>query len=95
MAFSPLECVIVDDSLFIREQLSSIIRDGGHNVLATYDNGNKLLAQLQLMTIDVIFLDIILPEITGFLESRGFAFIKTIEETNEMGTSYFKLRAAT
>lgn len=61
----PLKCVIVDDSLFIRETVSVEIASAGHKVISKYENGVDLLKEIDETDIDVIFLDIILPQITG------------------------------
>ena len=38
-----LDCIIIDDSLFVRETVSSMIIDAGHNVTATYEDGERFL----------------------------------------------------
>ncbi|MHA2249337.1 MAG: response regulator [Candidatus Kariarchaeaceae archaeon] len=60
-----LECVIIDDSLFIRETVSKMIIDAGHKIVGTFENGESFLRQLGELNPDLIFLDIILPNITG------------------------------
>jgi hypothetical protein len=35
-----------------------------------------------------------LDDVRALLEPRGFAFIKTVEENEEMGTSYFERRGS-
>ncbi len=60
-----LNCIIIDDSLFIRETVSSMITEIGHNVIATFENGEHFIDQIDDLNANVIFLDIILPKITG------------------------------
>lgn len=61
----PLHIVIIDDSQFIRETTSKMIRDEGHIVEATFENGTSFLSQIEFLNPDLILLDIILPDITG------------------------------
>ncbi|MCY3412562.1 MAG: response regulator [Candidatus Heimdallarchaeota archaeon] len=60
-----LQCVIVDDSFFVRETLSKSIQEAGHNVIKTYDSGAGILDDMDNISPDVIFLDIILPDQSG------------------------------
>lgn len=60
-----LGCVIIDDSLFIREAVSNMIIEAGHQVIATFGDGQEFLDKAQFINTDVLFLDIILPNITG------------------------------
>ncbi|OLS23430.1 MAG: Chemotaxis protein CheY [Candidatus Heimdallarchaeota archaeon LC_2] len=60
-----LGCVIIDDSLFIREAVSNMIKEAGHQVIASFGDGQEFLDKAQFLNTDVLFLDIILPNITG------------------------------
>lgn len=60
-----INCVIVDDSLFVRKTLESLIKGLGHNVIASYDNAEEAIERIPDLAYDIIFLDIILPRITG------------------------------
>ena len=77
-----LKCIIIDDSLFIRETVKSIIESSGHDVIALFENGPSFLNTIYKYDPDIIFCDIILPEMTGLdllpLISEGFPFAKTI-----------------
>lgn len=42
-----------------------MIEGAGHNVIATFENGELFLEQFETLKVDIIFLDIILPKITG------------------------------
>ncbi|MHA2168997.1 MAG: response regulator transcription factor [Candidatus Kariarchaeaceae archaeon] len=65
MSKKALGCVIIDDSLFIRETISRLITEAGHHVIGTFHNGEKFLKHLGTIHPDVVFIDIILPNITG------------------------------
>ena len=64
-----LNCIIIDDSLFIRQTVSQMIEQAGHKVIASYANGpnflNAITSTESDFVPDVIFCDIILPEMTG------------------------------
>lgn len=60
-----INCVIVDDSLFVRKTLESLIKSLGHNVLASFDNAKDAIDNILDLPYDIIFLDIILPDISG------------------------------
>lgn len=62
-----LNCIIIDDSKFIRQTISEMIENAGdYKVTSTFANGPVFLNALSdLSPPDVIFCDIILPEMTG------------------------------
>jgi two-component system, chemotaxis family, chemotaxis protein CheY len=60
-----LRCVIVDDSSFIRLSLQKVITRLGHEVVESFGSGQEFLDRIEDLDCDIIFLDIILPEITG------------------------------
>lgn len=61
----PLRCVIVDDSPFIRMSLKNVITRLGHEVIELFGSGAEFLDQAGSIQFDLLFLDIILPELTG------------------------------
>ncbi len=60
-----LNTIIIDDSFFVRETLSKMIADSGHNVIKKYNDGKSILEDLNNINADVFFLDIILPDLSG------------------------------
>ncbi|MHA2501357.1 MAG: response regulator [Candidatus Kariarchaeaceae archaeon] len=62
-----LNCIIIDDSKFIRDTVSHMIESAGdYKVIHTFANGPDFLNQLtEMATPDVVFCDIILPDMTG------------------------------
>jgi len=62
-----LNCIIIDDSLFIRQTVAQMIEQAGHKVIASFGSGPDFLNAITTNTYDpdVIFCDIILPEMTG------------------------------
>ncbi|MCE7737558.1 MAG: response regulator [Candidatus Heimdallarchaeota archaeon] len=72
-----LGCVIIDDSLFVRETVSRMIKESGHQVIASFEEGQEFLDNSQFLNPDVLFLDIILPNITG---------LELLEKLNERKT---------
>ncbi|MHA2100266.1 MAG: response regulator, partial [Candidatus Kariarchaeaceae archaeon] len=71
-----LGCVIIDDSLFVRETVTRMINESGHQVIATFEEGQEFLDKSQFLNPDVLFLDIILPNITGL------ELLETLSKTN-------------
>ena len=60
-----LKCVIIDDSQFVRETLTDMIQKEGHEVASSFDSGEPFLGILDKLDIDLVFLDLILPTISG------------------------------
>lgn len=60
-----LKCIIIDDSLFIRQTVSSIIETAGHQMIASFESGPSFLNNMGNYSPDVVLCDIILPEMTG------------------------------
>ena len=57
--------LIVDDNPLNRELLSRRVQQQGHSAVAA-ENGRQGLAILQQQAIDVVFLDIMMPEMNGY-----------------------------
>lgn len=62
---SGLRCILVDDSNFILKILSQSVTRLSHEVIATYSSGSEFLKDYSKYEFDLIFLDIILPDISG------------------------------
>ena len=62
---SRLDCVIIDDSSFVRKILRDSIQRLNHNVVASFGSGIEFLDKINEIKYDLIFLDIILPNMTG------------------------------
>lgn len=60
----PKKILVVDDDLFLRELYSEALADAGYEV-TTATNGQEGLAALQSQWFDLVFLDIVMPEMTG------------------------------
>lgn len=65
MVFQALRCVVIDDSLFIRESISAVIKEAGHQIAGSFGDGPSFLKEFENMKPDAIFLDIILPQMNG------------------------------
>ena len=57
--------LIVDDEEDIREALTEILEDEGHDVLEA-ENGTEVMAMTISARIDLILLDMAMPEMNGF-----------------------------
>lgn len=60
-----LKCIIIDDSFFVRETLSAMIEKEGHAVTHRFESGEEFLDSIDSISADIIFLDIILPKLSG------------------------------
>jgi two-component system chemotaxis response regulator CheY len=57
--------MIVDDALFMRTILGTILKDKGYTVVAEAASGIETMKKLHDCSPDIIFLDIILPDANG------------------------------
>jgi len=57
--------LIVDDNENIREALTYLLEDEGHSVSVAKD-GAEALRKVREVTPDILFLDIMMPEINGY-----------------------------
>ena len=57
--------LVVDDEGDIREALTEILEDEGHDVFEA-ENGMEVMAMVVSARIDLILLDMAMPEMTGF-----------------------------
>ncbi|MFC1870510.1 response regulator [Chloroflexota bacterium] len=56
--------LVVDDDIKIRNTLSDIIASRGYQVI-TVENGEKAIAALESLSLALVFLDLMLPDLTG------------------------------
>ena len=61
-----LKCLIVDDDLMARKSIERLCERNEHlQLLGIFDNGNDALAYLEKESVDLLFLDIEMPELSG------------------------------
>ena len=60
-----LRVLIVDDAGFIRHLLAKVITDLGHHVVAEARTGTEAVTMISKMQIDVVLMDLVLPEKNG------------------------------
>ena len=60
-----LKILVVDDYAKMRESLSAILKGMNHDVVEA-DNGFEALTCLRKESFDVVFTDIVMPEMDGF-----------------------------
>ena len=58
---SLLKVVVADDSVLLREGLVRVLRESGVSVVASFPDGDQLLAALPELTPDLIVLDVRMP----------------------------------
>lgn len=57
--------LIVDDNELIRMTLRTVLRNAGLEVVGEAADGEKALAQLELMRINLVCLDVVMPRMNG------------------------------
>lgn len=60
-----VKVLIVDDTLFMRNNLAKLIRDHGWQVVAEAENGLKAVEAYRTHRPDVVTMDITMPELDG------------------------------
>lgn len=61
-----MTCIIVDDEPLAREEMDSLIREVSElEILGEFSNAKSAMAFLQTNQVDVVFLDIQMPKVTG------------------------------
>ncbi len=61
----PKTVLIVDDNELIRMTLRTVLRNAGLEVVGEAADGEKALAQLELMRINLVCLDVVMPRMNG------------------------------
>jgi DNA-binding NarL/FixJ family response regulator len=57
----PTRVVVADDSVLLREGLVRVLDEAGFEVVASYGNGEELLAELTTVAPDLVVLDVRMP----------------------------------
>jgi len=57
--------LVTDDSNFLRRRTCAILKEAGHDILEA-DTGNACLEAITEHSPDVLFLDLVMPEMDGF-----------------------------
>ena len=60
-----LKVMIVDDSLFMRNMLKKMISEAGANVIGEAGDGREAIDKFNQLKPDLIFLDIVMPNLSG------------------------------
>jgi len=72
-----IRCIVIDDEKPARDEISYLINaHDKFEVIKTYDNGKSLLTDIFSIDVDVIFVDINMPIMTG---------IELVEHLNQLG----------
>jgi two-component system LytT family response regulator len=94
-----LKAIIVDDELLAREGLRLLLAaDDNIEIVAECSNGRETIVALQEQQVDVLFLDIQMPEMDGFavVEQVGIAHLPVvvfITAHNEYAVKAFEVEA--
>jgi len=67
----PLRVMVVDDSLIITKKLTQLLEEMGHSVVATARSGKEALEKYDFETMDLVTMDITMPEMDGIEATRG------------------------
>lgn len=60
-----MKILIVDDSAFVAKQLTSILVDGGHEVIGTAADGIEGVEKFKELHPDIVTMDITMPKMDG------------------------------
>lgn len=64
---SPINVVLTEDQELLREAIPALLSDVPEiNMVATFYNGRELIEQINLLHVDVVVMDIRMPEMDGF-----------------------------
>jgi len=63
--FPGAKIAVVDDDIVIQELLKTVFSETKMEIFS-YENGKEFVKQLDAISFDVVFLDLMLPEMTGF-----------------------------
>jgi len=67
----PLNILVVDDSLIITKKLTQLLEEMGHKVVDTARSGREALQKYDFETVDLVTMDITMPEMDGIEATRG------------------------
>jgi len=67
---NPWTAVVIDDHLAVRDMTRRLIEAAGHSVLGEAATGAEGLAKVEELHPDVVVLDIVLPDLSGFEVAR-------------------------
>ena len=73
-----MNILIVDDSVIIRKNLASILKDLGHTVVGEAANGYDAIQMYKMRKPDVVTMDITMPGVQGVVD--GIDALKRIKE---------------
>lgn len=59
-----MKCLVIDDEPLVRKSLERALRKNGHEVFSA-ENGNQGLSMWKELGPDLVFLDVLMPDITG------------------------------
>ena len=76
----PGTIMIVEDHSGVRDQMQKVLERAGYATIAA-KNGNEALAELEKTPVDLILLDIIMPELDGFALLRRIRKMPRREDT--------------
>lgn len=65
MKMAKKRILIVDDSMFMRNNIKRIIEQGGHIVIGEAANGHEAISQYEILNPDIVTLDVTMPVMDG------------------------------
>lgn len=72
-----MKILIVDDAVFMRKMLKTILVNAGHTVIGEAGNGREALEQYKILSPDLVTMDITMPEVDGL---KGIKLIKDYDD---------------
>lgn len=66
-----IRLAVADDHKLLRKGLVQLLSDGGYTVVVEADNGRQLIDKLATAEVDVILMDVSMPELDGIETTRS------------------------
>ena len=63
--------MVIDDSIFMREQIKTILTELDHQVVAEGENGKDAIKKYKIVKPDLTIMDIVMPGLNGIEAVKG------------------------
>jgi two-component system chemotaxis response regulator CheY len=61
----PKRVLVVDDAIFMRNKIKSILEEAGYEIIGEASNGREAVERFQVLKPDVTLMDVVMPFKTG------------------------------
>jgi len=81
---SKKKILIVDDEIFIRNVLSDILKEDMRYEIFMAKNGSEAIKQVELHRPDIVLLDYVMPDMSGFMVEGASDYVSKSDNVNEL-----------